>query len=399
MGSAWKIGKPGLAWLLAGLIPLVPKTVPLSSVEMRGGGAHSNMVSSRLMNTAARRPGSLASGELHLVGLRLTAPSARMDVPKDAPFSVPVGFFIGDRPATSAELGQLLPSDTLLRGVLTDPSGHTTELIGSIPGGFSGLSLPQAGDYQISDIRLEKDGVRLYKADPKIVDIHCLGDVLVSSVTSEPMNMDEIRKAGIQVGQGNYQARRFTMALSGGGRRVDLLVPVAIPVYNGVESLSGDSEVGRLEIKSVGASSEPLPDSHVAMAEIRMEPTFALNRPEVAHLVNHGFKALVVIPGSIGYLHQFYKMNLVVLNVLPDGSPYVVRNVTATTTLPPGADGGVGTGDDPLRFAVRDGESSDPIKNLLGPGSNDQPGTGSQTLAPGISILLYSNPVFLLINS
>ncbi|MBL0313012.1 MAG: carboxypeptidase regulatory-like domain-containing protein [Holophagaceae bacterium] len=338
-----------------------------------------------LTGASPLRSGALASGELHLVGLRLVAPSARIDVPQNAPFTVPVALYLGNRVATAAEINQLVPSNAQLVGTFSGPSVNTQTLTGTASTGLNIPGLPVAGDYTLSDIRLVNGSTTILQAEPTTVTIRCLGEVLIGSVSSSPMTLAEMREAGIQLGQGNYEARRFTMALSIGSRRVDLSVPVAIPVYNGLASLIGEAQAGRLEIKGEPGMDDPLPDINVALADIRMESTFALSRPDVAHLVNHGFKALVVIPGSIGYLHQFYKVNLLVLNILPDGSPYVVRNVRATAMLPTGADGGVGTADDPLRLAIREAESAEPTKSLLGPGANGQPGTGSTTLAPGES--------------
>lgn len=380
----------GLRGTLALALGLLLSTIPCMGARTKSANPPSHAAraathAASLSSASPLRSGALASGELHLVGLRLVAPSSRIDVPQDAPFTVPVALFLGSRAATAAEINQLVPSTAQLVGTLSGPSISTQTLTGTPSMGLNVPGLPAAGDYTLSDIRLVNGGATLMQAEPATVAIRCLGEVLLSSVSSSPMTLAEMRDAGIQLGQGNYEARRFTMALSIGSRRVDLSVPVAIPVYNGLESLAGDATTGRLEIMSDSGVDDPMPDLHVALADIRMEPTFALSRPEVAHLVNHGFKALVVIPGSIGYLHQFYKVNLLVLNILPDGSPYVVRNVKATAMLPPGADGGVGTADDPLRLASRETETADPTKTLLGPGSNGQPGTGSPTLAPGES--------------
>jgi hypothetical protein len=218
-----------------------------------------------------------------------------------------VGVWIADHQASPAEASTLVPADAELSGTLTGP-GLTAPI--SVAGDLaSGLSLPGLtveGDYVLSDIRLVKAGATVMEADPKMVNIHCLGDILISNVTSSPMTMAELRDAGIQLQPGNYEGRRFTMALSIGSQQVNLSVPVAVPIYNGLEDpRGGGGEIGRLEINNLGGRAS-LPDLSVVVADITPEQDpFTLSRPEISHALQHNFKALIVIPGSIGYLHQF----------------------------------------------------------------------------------------------
>jgi hypothetical protein len=251
------------------------------------------------------------------------------------------------------------------------------------------LSLPgltAEGDFTLSNIRLVKDGTTVSEADPKTVNIHCLGEILISSVTSTPMTMQELRDAGVQLQPGNYEGRRFTMALAIGSQQVSLTVPVAVPVYNGLEDpRGGGGEVGRLEITGF-TDRLRLPDLSVVVADITPEKDpFSLSRPAISHVLQHNFKALIVIPGSIGYLHQFYKANLVVFNALKEGSPFQITHLSATLNLPPGGDGAVGTLDDPLRLVQRDGETDAVTKAVRGPGVDGVAGTGDPLLLAGQS--------------
>ncbi len=317
-----------------------------------------------LSGASALRSGALASGELHLVGLRLVAPGARIDVPQGAPFAVPVALFLGNRIATAAEISQLVPANAQLVGTLSGPSISTQTLTGTVSAGLNVPGLPGAGDYTLADLRLMDGSTTVLQGEPATVAIRCLGEVIISSVTTEPMTKQEILDAGIQLGQGDYEARRFSMTLSLGGKTVDLKIPIAIPIYNGLGSPAGDPPmVGNLELK--GLDNDLVPDLTVSVMDILPDASLTLKRPEVAHLLAHGFKGIVVIPGSIGYLKQFYKTNLVILNVLPDGSPYVVQNLKATLMLPPGADGAVGTPDDPLLAVSSGGESAELVKQIF----------------------------------
>jgi len=332
------------------------------------------------------RAGALASSSLHLVGLRLKAPANRIDIPKGAPFSVPVDLWLGDHQASPEEAGVLVPGGASLRGVLTGPGLSEPVLVSGNLG--SGLSLPaltSEGDFTLSDIRLVSGGSTLLEAEPRTLSIHCLGDILISSVTSTPMTMQELRDAGLQLQPGDYEGKRFTMALAIGSKQVSLSVPVAVPVYNGLEDPQGGAEVGRLELLGF-EDRMGLPDLSVVVADIKPEKDpFTLSRPTISHALRNHFKALIVIPGSIGYLKQFYKVNLVVFNALKEGSPFRITHLSTTLNLPPGGDGAVGSGDDPLAIAAREGENDAASKPVRGPGAGGAAGTGEPILKAGES--------------
>ena len=63
---------------------------------------------------------------------------------------------------------------------------------------------------------------------------------------------------------------------------------------------------------------------------------------------------VVVIPGDIGFLNQFFSVMLMVGNVAPAGSNLVVTDLKAEIVLPPGIDTVVGSPDDPLRMGRTD---------------------------------------------
>ncbi len=334
------------------------------------------------LGTPALRPGALATAELHLAGLAFQAPQARIDVPQDAPFRIPVTAWLGGQRLAGAALAGWVPATARLEATLSGPGLSAQRLDGSLDGGLLVQGLPQEGDYLVSDLRVVDGARTLYEATPRVVQVRCLGQVIISSVTSTPLTMDEIRDAGIQLEPGNYEGRRFTMALTIGSNAVQLTVPVAIPKYNGYLDPRGGAQFGPLEIQglTVGGGF----DVSVVAADMKPSPgmdPFTLSRPALSHSLQHHFKALLVIPGSIGYLHQFYKTNLVVLNTLPEGSPYKITHLTATLKLPVGADAQANSA--PLRVARRDGETDDLTKPVLGPDSQGRPGQGVSTLLGG----------------
>ncbi len=60
---------------------------------------------------------------------------------------------------------------------------------------------------------------------------------------------------------------------------------------------------------------------------------------------------VVIIPGNIGYLNQFFSVMLKVSNAAPGYANLVVKDLKAEIILPTGGDNVLGTSDDPLRMA------------------------------------------------
>ena len=68
---------------------------------------------------ALLRSGALATTTLDLVGLELALPAAPLQLPRNAPFFVPVT--LGLRGQSLAQASAFYPSDAVLQGMLTGP--------------------------------------------------------------------------------------------------------------------------------------------------------------------------------------------------------------------------------------------------------------------------------------
>ena len=101
--------------------------------------------------------------------------------------------------------------------------------------------------------------------------------------------------------------------------------------------------------------------------------------------------ALLVFPGNIGFLHQFFQALLIVTNGAPEGSSLVVQDVAATIQLPTGEDQTPGTdevpGDDPLRVARIEGQGYVHALPVKAAGPDGQFGTADDVsvLTPGMT--------------
>jgi hypothetical protein len=94
----------------------------------------------------------------------------------------------------------------------------------------------------------------------------------------------------------------------------------------------------------------------------------------------------MVIPGNIGFLNQFFSVQIFTENGAPLGSGLSVNNVQATLQLPSGPDQIASTnydqpGDDPLRFArIGPNKIVQPTQNVVQPGPDGKPGTPDDIL-------------------
>ena len=94
---------------------------------------------------------------------------------------------------------------------------------------------------------------------------------------------------------------------------------------------------------------------------------------------------VIVIPGDIGFLNQFFNVTLLVGNVAPAGSGLVVTNLRAEIVLPPGVDNVANSDDDPLRMARTQRGESPRVQVVAQAGGDGKLGTGDDIpqLAPG----------------
>jgi hypothetical protein len=79
---------------------------------------------------------------------------------------------------------------------------------------------------------------------------------------------------------------------------------------------------------------------------------------------------LLVVPGDVGFLNQFFSALLLVSNGAPPGSGLSVHSLTGEIELPAGDDGVRDTLDDPLRLAVTEGgpPAGTKVAQIRGPG-------------------------------
>ncbi len=169
---------------------------------------------------------------------------------------------------------------------------------------------------------------------------------------TRPLTLDEIQARGIVIDPSNFTVVNFTAVVGTTSNPVAIEFPVAIPTTPTGPSGGGG---GDFQLPSVSLPSPQLPN--LVARPITFVPVLDLDPDEAAQLPP--IPALLVFPGNIGFLHQFFQALLIVTNGAPATTPLVVADLSATVQLPPGEDRVPGTdeapGDDPLRVARIEG--------------------------------------------
>ncbi|QYZ65331.1 MAG: hypothetical protein OI74_04575 [Gammaproteobacteria bacterium (ex Lamellibrachia satsuma)] len=332
---------------------------------------------------------SFAELQFDIIGVQLTVDPPALTVPKDIPTIVNTELSLppGAGPEAQAALDRLR-SETRVQAQLRGPSlpAIDIEVRPGDPFPIPPFALP--GDYFLDQIRLVKDGETLLDGEPGLVPIKVISEILVTSVTSRALTLDEIREKGIVIDENNFDIREFQLALNVDGNTFKIRLPVALPTRELLAFQQTTPELigllSRVNAELNERQVVELPDDfdrpglNFSIAAIPFMEAGADDggpRPFGAPPIT----GLVVIPGNIAFLNQFFSVMVTVANVAPDGSLLSVRDLTAEITLPSGEDLVSGTfeqpGDDPLRLARIEGIGVQPVIDVMLPGPDGALGT------------------------
>ncbi len=345
----------------------------------------------------------LTSVEYHITGTSLQVTPAALSVPKGIAGSVLVSIVSGG--STNSAGAAQLANGAYIQATIRGPGFPSPQRIVGAPN--APLVLPPIaldGDYQLDNIALvdATTGATRLEGSPSSVPVHVFDQLLISSVTSRPLTMDEIQQKGIVIDESNFRAIEFNVSFVLDGKTIPVTFPVVSPQFSdSTELIPADEIEARLQQaaainQQIASTMVSLPaDFQTANLNIQLQginfqvvdpgqgASLALQIPAIP--------ALMVIPGNIGYLHQFFSVKIFTENGAPLGSGLSVDNVKATLELPPGPDGIVSTnynqpGDDPLRFArIGPNKIIQPVQSVVDPGPDGVLGTGDDIsrLQPG----------------
>ena len=242
---------------------------------------------------------------------------------------------------------------------LRGPSVQGTQEIVAATG--ESIQLPafsQPGLHFLENIRLVIDENTVIPATPSTVTINVLDELLVGDVTTRQLTLEEIQELGIQFDDTSFQAFNFTIGLTTSSGVIQLDLPVLLPLAGNDGPMLVGSQIPGLDIQTLdGLPGLELPN--LGLEPIMLEVIEGELPPgEVIPPI----PGVLVIPGNIAFLNQFFSVLLNVSNQAPDGTPLVVTNVRAEIKLPGGPDGVVGDilGDPP--FNPGDPEFDNPLR-------------------------------------
>lgn len=358
----------------------------------------------------------IAQMDVSILGLSATVEPSSPVVPKATPAGVQIVVRGGTGELSRADVERFFGADFRIQGDLTgpglsqsialpytpavhdDPSdpddqlpvhpGELDPLILPLPG------LPTSGDYTLANLRITAPGRPDFDVTPNRVTVKVIEQVLVTSVKTRALTLDEIRAKGIVLDSDDYYAFEFTLGLMFESKPINFTFPVAfdrqgVPIPDLITPPSAPSRHGTIvklptivpvlfEMDQEGSDPgrKPLPPLPNGVGEVRIP-------------------SVIVIPGNIGYLKQFFSAKLYVANAAPVGSGLTVRDITGTLHLPVGPDGVKGynsstrENDDPLALPtlLREGvEIVQPeVMSVRAVGPDGEPATDDdvEMLAPG----------------
>jgi len=264
-----------------------------------------------------------------------------------------------------------VPSGAFVEAVLRGPSFPARRLVGAPNTPLLLPTLNLAGDYSLDAIRLvSAGGETLLEGTPNSVPVRVFDELLVSRVTSRPLSLDEIQQRGIEIDDTNFRAVEFEVAFVVDGVSFPVRLPVIAPGFRQTTEIIPAAELEE-RLANVKRINQQLSQ------ELRLPPALERVMPNLqVQGVNMQFgggdgdgdlalqippiPALMVIPGNIGFLNQFFSVMIFTENSAPRDSGLSVNSLTAELILPPGPDQVSGTnespGDDPLRMARVNGE-------------------------------------------
>ena len=177
----------------------------------------------------------------------------------------------------------------------------------------------------------------------------------------------------------NFTAYEFTALIATESGQVPVKFPVLIPDSSSLkpeaeQMLNPDISVMPPTVNNLPPAASL--DENISLSGFSLEVDKGQSGDASGVLNLPPIPGVVMIPGNIGFLHQYFSALVVVTNGAPGASNLIVKNLTAEIILPPGGDGALDTNDDPLSMAKVNDVPLPKIMPVLHPGPDGKFGTG-----------------------
>ena len=340
--------------------------------------------------------------DYRILGTQLQVSPTALSVPKSIAGSVMVQ--LSDANGATNSAGASLAAGAYVEATLRGPAFAAQRLVGQVNQALLLPPLSLVGDYQLDNIRLidAATGQVRMEGAPSSVPVHVFDEVLVSRVTSRPLTTQEIQDRGIVIDEQNFRVVEFEVGFVLDGKLVPVKFPVVAPGFQQSTEIIPQAELdARLaraqamnqQITLTTELPEELQRTHLNIDIQGINFQKVEDADQDLTLTVPPIPALMVIPGNIGYLHQFFSVQIFTENAAPANSGLSVFDLRATLNLPPGPDQIASTnynqpGDDPLRFArLGPNRIVEPTQAVARPGPDGVVGTADDIgrLYPGDS--------------
>jgi hypothetical protein len=255
-------------------------------------------------------------GELRLsvLGISVTVDLLEPVVPKNTESAVRIVVRAGGEELTAAEVEHFLGSAFAVEGELSGPGlaypvalpvdGEALDdpLLLPLP------ALTRAGDYTLSNLRIVSAGGPVLDVSPSNLTLKVIDQILVTSVTTRPLSLDEIRDKGIVLDSDDYLGFEFALGVKLESDVVELKFPVvfdrdgvSVPLPE-LTAPKDPERTGPVRPETLGLERQVTPvllGIKLPGGGKQMDITMPDGKPI-------RIPSLLVIPGNVGYLKQFF---------------------------------------------------------------------------------------------
>jgi hypothetical protein len=322
----------------------------------------------------------LATTDFNLIGLAVTADPASQTVPKNTPTRVLTSVQAPEGSDIPAIIAGLNPNYRV-RGELVGPSfGSPRPVEAAIGQPISIPPLSQSGEHVVQNLRVvdtsQPGEPVVAPVMPDACGIVVFERLLVSEVHVNELTYDQIIQAGINISDDSYQAFNFTLGIGTTSDAQSITIPVAFPQVGVTDPRP---IVGTPSISAPGID---VPTVVPIMLTVEPEEGEEGGGEEPPMMGDEPVRipGVIVFPGRVGFLHQFFEAIVIVSNGAPNGTPLVIRNLRAKANLPDAGTPGVES-DDPLRIAETQTGGRVSELQLHGLGPDEKYGTGDDTVS------------------
>ena len=181
--------------------------------------------------------------DLPIQGISATVNPANPTIPKNTPAGVQIVVTTPSGTLNSTALAQFLGGTIQVTGELSGP-GLEGSITLPVPPGSGGapivdpLILPipgltESGTYSLSNLKILVNGVPALDVTPSTVPVTVIDQVLITSVQTTPLTLDQIQAAGIVLDSNAFTGFQFTIGLATSSNVTTISFPVVFD-RNGV---------------------------------------------------------------------------------------------------------------------------------------------------------------------